>query len=275
MNLTKTISKIFKDSKKFMFEHSPEILASVGVAGFFSSIGLAIKVTPEAYDKLEEKKEDLNVEKLPVVEVVKTVWKDYIPVAITAGAATGCVFGSVSTSLRRNAALVTAYEILDNNVRTYKEKVVETIGEKKEKAIRDAAAEENANTTPPKEGVNIYMPDENGDRKVLFFEPLTCQYFWMNYEDMRTTINDFLEERRSDPFGQDSAYEWLSRLPYQVTSVLPDAMTQRFMDIGWGEDIALNIEFSSHKVPDGKYKGYPYNAIDYSEMPRADYERIY
>lgn len=271
MKSTKLVEKIFKNGKEFVIEHSPEILTGIGITGFLSSIGIAIKVTPKAYQKLENKKEELNCEKLPVTETVKTVAVDYLPVIFTATASTACVFGGMHKSLRRNAAIMTAYELLENNDKIYKQKVVEAIGEKKEKAIRDATAEESANNNAPKDTVNIYSPDEDGVRKVLFYEPLTGSLFWMNYEEMRKAVNDFYEERHGEPFGWITAYDFVKLLPYQVMRSLPDCKVQQLMDLGWNAEDQLNIEFSCHKWTDGKYKGYPYNSIDYSDMPRASY----
>lgn len=53
-----------------------------------------------------------------------------------------CLIGASSVNLRRNAALATAYTLSESALKEYREKVVETIGEKKEQAVQDAVAKE-------------------------------------------------------------------------------------------------------------------------------------
>ncbi len=63
-------------------------------------------------------------------DIIKTAWPCYIPAAVGA-ISVFCLIGASSTNLRRNAALATAYTLSESTLKEYQEKVVETIGEKR------------------------------------------------------------------------------------------------------------------------------------------------
>ena len=134
--------KVIASAKDAVSRHSPEILTGLGIAGMLTSTVLAVRATPKAVLLLEYEKSELETDKLSGVEVVKTTWKCYIPSAILATTSTACLIGASAVNSKRNAALATAYQLSQTALTEYKEKVVETIGEKKEQSIRDKVAKE-------------------------------------------------------------------------------------------------------------------------------------
>mgnify|MGYP003304184273 CR=1 FL=1 len=138
----------WKSLKTSMAKHSPEILTGVGIAGMATTVILAVRATPKALELIDEKKKELKVEKLTPIETVKVAWKPYVSTAVTGIAATTCLIKANSISTRRNAALVTAYKLSETALDEYRNKVVETIGEKKEKAIRDDIDKDRVNNKP-------------------------------------------------------------------------------------------------------------------------------
>lgn len=48
----------------------------------------------------------------------------------------GCIVGASTVHVKRNAALATAYQLAANTLSDYKEKVIETIGEEREKEVQ-------------------------------------------------------------------------------------------------------------------------------------------
>ena len=124
-------------------KHSPTILTGVGIAGMITTTILAVQATPKALRLLEEKKADISeTEKLPPIEVVKAAWKVYVPAVLTGILSTVCLIGANSVNQRRGAALAAAYSLSESALKEYREKVVETIGKKKEQAIRDDIAKD-------------------------------------------------------------------------------------------------------------------------------------
>ena len=53
-------------------KHSPEILIGLGITGAASSVIFAVKATPKAMILLDQKKQELGVEKLEAKEIIKT-----------------------------------------------------------------------------------------------------------------------------------------------------------------------------------------------------------
>ena len=140
------IGEIAKNVQTVVVKHSPELLVGLGISGMIATTVLAVRATPKALQLLEEKAmdEECEVNELTVGEKIKTCWKCYIPAAITGLTSTACIIGAHSVNTRRNAALAAAYTLSDTALREYRDKVVETIGEKKEKAVREKVAEEHS-----------------------------------------------------------------------------------------------------------------------------------
>ena len=141
------LAKMVKTTKRFMVKHSPEILTGVGVTGMITTTVLAVKATPKALELLDEAK-ICKDDKLTVIETVKVAWKPYIPSILLGTASIACIVGASTVSTKRNAALATAYALSEKTLTTYRDKVVETIGEKKEKEIRTQIAQDEINKNP-------------------------------------------------------------------------------------------------------------------------------
>ena len=167
--MNKKLAKLFTDAKKTISKHSPEILTGLGIAGFITTTVMAVKATPKAMWLIEEEKDTLEKDKLTVVETVKVAWKPYIPAAITGVSSVACIIGASSVNYKRNAALATAYQVSRAALSEYKEKVVETIGEKKEKQIRDKVAKDKIEKHPASK-TEVIITD-NGN--VLCYDPLS------------------------------------------------------------------------------------------------------
>ena len=179
------LSKFFKSVKSNVSKHSPEILTGIGIAGMISATILAVKATPRALD-LIAKAEDEKKEELTKVEVVKTAWKPYIPATITGTVSIACLVGASSVNARRNAALYSAYKLSETALSDYKEKVIETIGEKKEQAVREKVAQKKVDDHPTSRSEIIVT----GNGNVLFLEPVSQRYFTSDIETIRKIIND-------------------------------------------------------------------------------------
>ena len=181
-------SKLFNDAKTIASKHSPEILTGLGIAGMITTTVLAVKATPKAMQLMEEKKREEQKEKLTAVETVKVAWKPYGPAIITGVVSTGCLIGATHVNLRRNAALATAYQLSTQALTEYKDKVVETIGEEKEKEIRNKVTQEKLDKTPvPERTANLVMSSND---EVLFYDEKFGQYFYSTPNKVDAAINE-------------------------------------------------------------------------------------
>lgn len=184
--LTKAVNKV----GGFIVEKSPTILLVLGIGGCISATVIAVKETPKAVKLLEERKKELEVEKLDVKEVVKTTWKLYLPVVVTGGLAVACVIASHGISERRKAALATAYTIAETSMLEYRDRVKKEIGEQKEFEIQDQVNEK----------IEEKFGDILDDQKPRIIspmtwikEPCTGQEFYNSEANVREIINDLNE----------------------------------------------------------------------------------
>lgn len=252
------MAALFKNVKMAVSKHSPEILTGLGIAGMITTTILAVKATPKALDLIEEKKEELDLhprEKLPVVETVKATWKCYIPAVITGVSSVACLIGASSVNARRNAALATAYNLSATALSEYKEKVIETVGEKKEQAIRDKVAEERIKKDPVKQSAIII----SGNGTTRCFDTITKQRFTSDIETIRRIVND-LNQRMINGEDYISLNEFYYELGLDAVSIGDE--------LGWNVNSGkIELDFSAQLDTDG----IPCIVIDYMVAPKREF----
>lgn len=190
MNIKNMAKSVWAGAKK----HSPEILIGMGIAGAASSVIFAVKATPKAMFLLEEKRQELGVEKLEAKEIIKTAAPVYIPTAVSFGVSVACIVGASSVNARRNAALTAAYTLSESTLRTYRDKVLETVGEDKEREIRQKAAIEQQQKTP--EPQTLVVSGAAGQLKC--FDSLSGRYFVSTKNEIDKAVNEFNRQLRDD-----------------------------------------------------------------------------
>ena len=144
---------------KLVQKNSSTILTFMGAAGVIATAVLTGRATIKAVRIVDEK------EALSAKEVVKTVWKEYIPAAGIGITTIACIFGANALNKKQQAALMSAYALLDQAYKEYKSKVKDVLGEEAEQKVEDAIAEEKVPDICPEEG------------KLLFYEPNYGQGF--------------------------------------------------------------------------------------------------
>ena len=245
------ISKAFTRN---LGQNSPAILMGLGIAGMFSSVFLAVKATPKALQDLDQKKKAVRDEKLKAKEVLGATWKNYIPTAIMLGVSAGCFMGSAHISNKRNVAMATAYGLSETAFRTYREKVIESIGEKKEQSVRDAVARETLLANPQTSG-NVIVAS-SGD--MTCFDGTSGRYFKCTVDKLRRAENEI--NRRM----LDEMYISLNEFYYEIG--LPPIKAGD--DLGWNYSKGfLEIRLSSHL----NEKEEPCLVLDYVVYP--DFKR--
>lgn len=233
-----TLAKAAKDLKIAVHKHSPEILTGIGIAGMVTTTVLAVRATPKALMLIEQKKEDEGVDKLPPVEVVKTAWKCYIPSAAIGTASIVCLIGASSVNMRRNAALATAYALSESTLKDYQKKVVEEIGEKKEKRVREAITKDEIERNPVSKNEIIIT----GAGDALCYDLMCKRYFKSSIDKLRKIENDLNMRMRSE--------NYISLNEFYNEVGLDDVGAGH--DLGWNiEKGYLKLEFDSHLAEDG------------------------
>lgn len=112
----------------FLKAHSPSILTIIGSIGVVSTAVLAVKGTPKAIKLIEEAK-NTKEDNLTVVETIKVAWKPYIPAAISCVSTILCIAGANYLNIKKQKNLMSAYILLDNAFKEYRNRVVDRYGE--------------------------------------------------------------------------------------------------------------------------------------------------
>ena len=256
-----TITKIARNVQTSLSRHSPEILMAIGITGMITTTVLAVKVTPKAIHLIEARKEELEVEKLTPVETVKATWKCYIPAAVSGATSIACLIGSHSVNSSRNAALATAYKLSETAFSEYREKVVETIGEKKERVVRDKISEEQIKNNPVTKTDIIVT----GKGSTLIFEPLSSRYFYSDLEKIKRAENNLNKQIICDPFDAGVTVNDF----YDEIGLPPTATGD---GLGWNLRIGLIDIYPSAQMADeeSEHEGEPCIVLNYSNPPRYE-----
>lgn len=180
------LNTALKELGKHITKNAPSILTAVGIGLGLASTVLAVKATPKAVQLLEEKKDELGTDKLTVLETVKTAAVQYIPSVLAAAGGIYCVASANAKHNKRNAVLMAAYTVAERDLREYKHKVIETLGEKKERDIRGKIAKDKMDETPV-EPEKICTPDGG---KTLCFDKWSGRYFMSDMETLRKCENE-------------------------------------------------------------------------------------
>ena len=250
------ISKIAKSMWTVTKKHSPEILTGVGIAGMITTTVMAVRATPKALILIENKKREKQVDELKPIDVVKSAWKPYIPAVVTGTTSIMCLVGASSVNVRRNAALATAYAISESSFREYREKVIETIGEKKEQVVRDEVAKDKIQSHPVTNREVIIT--ERGN--TLCYDAISGRYFKSDIDKLRKAENEL--NRRMIGEMYVSLNEFYSEIGLSSTSIGDD--------LGWNINNGyIELSFSSQLAENGE----PCLVIDYYIAPKYDFSK--
>lgn len=167
------MSKLMHRSKLFLHRNASTILTCIGGIGVIATSALAVKATPKALRTLEDAKEKKG-EELTKFEVVRTAGPAYIPAVITGAATIACIFGANTLNKRQQAALASAYAVLDSSYKEYKDKIKELYGEDADGRVKEKIAKDKY------EDLDIQVEDD----KQLFFDVLSGRYFESTMKDV-------------------------------------------------------------------------------------------
>lgn len=250
------LSNIVKSVRTVISKRSPEILTGIGIAGMITTTVMAVRATPKALVLIEDKKIENDTDKLTLVETIKATWTCYIPAAVTGTLSVACLIGANSVNARRNAALATAYTLSESALKEYQEKVIETIGEKKEQTVRDAIAKDKIDRDPVSSKEVIITEKGN----TLCYDSISGRYFKSDIDKLKKVENELNRRMR------DEMYISLNEFYYEI-GLNPISIGD---DLGWNIDHGyIELNFSSQLADEGT----PCLVIDYRVAPRYEYNR--
>lgn len=162
--MLRKLNGLLNKAELFIKRNSSTILTCVGAAGVIATSIMAVKATPKAMRKLEEAKDEKGMD-LTKTEKFVVAGPAYIPAAIAGASTIACIFGANILNKRHQAALMSAYALLDNSFKDYKKKTEELYGEDAPSRIREEMAKDK------------YEETEVGDDKILFYDDFSGRYF--------------------------------------------------------------------------------------------------
>lgn len=246
MNITAFVNSM----KKGVAKNSSAILTGIGIAGMITTTVLAVRATPKALYLIDEK-EAKQAKRLAPKEVVSTAWKCYIPAAVTGALSVVCLIGANSVNARRNTALAAAYTLSESTLKEYQEKVVETVGARKEEAVRDSVAKDKLDRNPVNSKEVILT--QKGD--TLCYDVVSGRYFKSDIDKLKKAENNLNRQMRDDMYITLNEFYCEIGLP---TIPIGD-------DLGWNIDNGyIDLRFSSQLADDGT----PCLVIDYQVAPQ-------
>lgn len=260
--MNEKITNFFKSTRRFIGKHSPEILTGVGVTGMITTTVLAVKATPKALELIGNRKEELGYprdceEHLTVMETIKVAWKPYLPAALLCVASASCIIGASTVNHKRNAALATAYALSEKTLLTYRDKVIETIGEKKEKELKEKIAQDEVKNKNTSNSQVIITSKGN----TLCMDSISGRLFRSDMDKIKKVVNEL--NRRMIYENYISLEEF-----YYELGLKPTKNSNR---LGWNVDDGLiEIDYSSCLTEDGE----PCLYIDYMVAPRYEYDKL-
>lgn len=215
------------------------------------------------FKKMKEKAPDDAVmdetDELTWVEIIKAGWKPYAPAIVTAVVGVACIVGGTRANERRNAALSAAYTVVEQTLNDYTAKTKEIVGEKKEKEIRDAIAEDELKKHPLS-GYNVVRMPKCG--KTLCYDVRSREYFMSDYNTIKKVENDLNRRLRSEMFiSLNDVYD-------EFGIVHDDELGD---DIGWNVDDELEFTISSKIAENNE----PCLVVNYVIAPRYDFRNLH
>lgn len=171
---------------QMLARNKSEIFLGLGVGGMCAAVVAAWYYSPIARDAIEAKKVEMDMEKLPPLEVFKTVAPCVTPPLVLAVAGATCIGVANQTQLENKAAAMAALASSEALNEIYRDKTREIAGEQKEKKIREAVAKEVAERNPVGNGTIVLT----GKGDCLCFDDVTNQHFRSNQSFIQKTINN-------------------------------------------------------------------------------------
>lgn len=156
---------------------SPTILTALGIVGVVGTTVMAVRATPKALKLIKAKKDELETDKLTPMELVQTTWRCYIPSALIGVGTITCIVGIGVMDKRNQAALTSAYTMLNESYKQYRQAAKKVYGEDADNKIHTEMAKD-AKVASSDWGYQVYNMDmDPASEQLLFYDLTSKKYF--------------------------------------------------------------------------------------------------
>lgn len=182
----------------FFKRNASTILTCIGGVGVVTTSIMAVKATPKAVMLLEEAEREKE-EKLTKLETAIVAAPVYIPSVLVGVSTIACIFGANMLNKRQQAAITSAYALLNTSYAEYKNKVIEMVGEEGHAEIQAEIAKDNYD-----ENIKVSEGSE------LFYDTYSGRYF----ESTKYKVKEAQYQLNRDLIMRDYIYlnEWYDYL---------------------------------------------------------------
>ena len=154
---------------------SPTILTALGIVGVVGTAVMAVRATPKALKLIKAKKDELETDKLTPMELVQTTWRCYIPSALIGVGTITCIVGIGVMDKRNQAALTSAYTMLNESYKQYRQAAKKVYGA--DNKIHTEMAKD-AKVASSDWGYQVYNMDmDPASEQLLFYDLTSKKYF--------------------------------------------------------------------------------------------------
>lgn len=173
--MNQTVEKLMYKTTSFVKRNSSTILTIVAAGGVVATAITTGKAAIKA-DKLLKGAKEKKGEDLTTKEVILTAGPAYIPPVVIGVSTITCIFGANVLNKKQQAALASAYVLVENSYKDYRNKVKEMFSEEVDAQIRDSIMLEERNPDIIAYAPGVQGLPQEGEIRT-FYEPTRDTYF--------------------------------------------------------------------------------------------------
>ncbi len=249
MSKNRAAPKMLYKTGLCLSKHSSMALSCIASIGVIVTAVAAVKTTPRAIELIRtdsRRNHDGNPYGFTKKEAILSAWKCYIPAALFGFSTITCILGANVLNQRQQAALTSAYALVNNSYKEYKDKLKELYGEDTHKAIVDSIVKERC------EEVHIVAPGLISNSTLDFEEG-------MEPEIVRTFYDAFSQRHFESTISKVIQAEYHLNRNFMFNGVISLNDFYEFLglekikigdDLGWSNcngDIYW-IDFNHHRI---------------------------
>lgn len=238
MNIVQWFKPFMQKSEQFVVKNASHILMGIGTVTGVSAVISAVKVTPAAVNAQKQAKREKNenddgiyITDLTIKEKVKACWKFYIPAVGMEVLSVACFWTAHGIDVRRQAVLSGLYAAAEQTLQEYQRKVQQLIGEKAEKEVRNAVAQDQVTNLPPPQN-NWYIDSEQEDTFIF-----KGQYFRSCLRKVKEAQNEANWEMIQHMYISEADLIWLLDPDHKYLKPGTDSG-----QVGWSVDELLVLD---------------------------------
>lgn len=256
-----TLKTILAAAEKFVTDNSPGILTGLGVAGTVTTVVLAGRTAflvgmdaSTQYHEAVTEGEPLPEHLLDRKHIVKTYWKEFVPAGVAGAVTVTAIVMANHIGSRRTAAITAAFKISEQLADEYKDRVIKTLGVKKEENMRSELSRERMDRMGGGDLIIVAGAES------IFFDELSGRFFKAEMEKVRKAVNDI--NHKINNYYHASLSDFYDLIGLHKTTFSDE--------VGWNTDQLLEVRFTATLLPDDR----PAISINYNATPIRGYDRL-